>query len=118
MQTRRHVFILVGDPKTGKSILGNLVNCSLSTLVLDDFVIPEKKADVSQHLISELDSKDPFWRDKLTNDPLFTLMIIINGYECEEVMNLIETIYPTLFKGVEPNIPITLLRAEDGDFYL
>ena len=57
MQSRRHVFIMAGEPKTGKTILGDIVRNSPSVLVLDDFVIC---GNISEHLINELNFKDPF----------------------------------------------------------
>ena len=112
-----HVFIIAGEPKTGKTILGNLVKNSPSALVLDDFVIAE---NISEHLTKELDSKDPLWQKRLMEDPTFVLFIIVSNSSEDEVIDLMRALHSTLFIGINKPIalPITFLTAEDGDFYL
>lgn len=119
MENTRHVFIVAGEPKSGINALKNLVKDSKSALVIDGFQFPDERKDIPQSLINQLDSADPSWRDKVKENSNFVLFIIIDEGDSNEVIRLMDSIYPTVFKDNNVNsIAITILNAEDGDFYL
>ena len=93
----KHIYIFNGPSKSGKSDLARLINRTDSTVIIDDFIIPDNK----NIIIDELNNRIPKFKDvcHYTYDPIANKMhshlildnifIITNSDEID-IQNLIK----------------------------
>ena len=123
----RHIYILNGQKRSGKSTLGCLVRLCPSAIVLDNFVVPEIKDEIILYLKERLSSFDPEWYTKI-NWATFIILIILKDSDNIDEHNLIAamdeiTIYSLIDSNSDKlgydsmrlsNIPISVLHCKRG----
>ena len=105
----KQVFIFVGDPATGKTVLGNLINAN--AIVFDDFL---------PHLANEFDSERLKYYDYaiyITNNPKNVILTYMNSIQNKKEPRLIlfvrRGVLPVYKKNnlIEPKIFIHLFYS-------